>query len=142
MSDTALKIFLLVVVALLFGRALLREYTDQPNAYLSAFPEKHDTERVLFKKLGVCLEVDTKVVRWRRALIAAVIFLITTCILFKNIPSYKEIFLTLLMFYVIFYGMWVHYSETITVPVRKLGGKLIRKIRTIRACREKFLRDV
>jgi hypothetical protein len=128
-----MKIILIVFIVVLGLFAIQREYKDQPNCYLEAIPEKTDTRSALYKKLELCLVADSKTVKWRRSLISSIVFLGLSIVLIheKRLPSYKEIFLSLVLLYFVYYLMWNNYTETITQKVSKIGKNIILKLKKL-----------
>jgi hypothetical protein len=126
-----MKIVLCTILFILFVFALNREYHDQPNCYLEAIPKKEDSNKTLYKKLYNCLIADENTVKWRRSFIGAILFLLLYIIFVQRgiVPTYREIFLIVLIFYIIYYLMWMNYTSNITMKVSNIGKNIILKLK-------------
>lgn len=128
-----MQIFLITLILLISIYAYKKEVDEQPNIYKHSILEEGDNLKKLFKKLQDCLLVDSRSIKWRRSFISAVLI---TALMFGlihyRIPSSKEIILTILLIYVIFYSSWINYTNVISDKVFINGNNIIRKLKVVK----------
>jgi len=128
-TDTLLLILILGVV-LCF--ALYKESNQGDDSYRRGLPEDSDTRKRIYKKIQYCLMTDQTAIKWRRSFIASIL---ATTVLFGLVhgrfPEPKELILTVLTIYIVYYGSWNHYTSTISSKVAEIGKLHIKRVQSL-----------
>jgi len=128
MNRDTIILFLILGVVLLF--AIYKESKEYKDSYAQSLPDEKDTKSKIYTKIYQCLLVNENSIKWRRCFITA---FLATVIMFGlvrcNVPDPRELFLTVLVLYIIYYISWNNYVETICQPVSKIGKNHIKRVR-------------
>lgn len=121
-----------VILFCLFLFALFREIKEQPNCYLQGEPKDGDDIATICKKIYICLQSETKAIKWRRCLLISVTSLILIfTFIYSRIPSNAEIILILAVIYTTVYVSMQLFTERISSESVRLGKANLSKLRKV-----------
>ena len=123
-------LWILIIAFAVFS--ILKELEDRVNSYKKGFFQKGDDSDALFSKVVICLRTELTTIKWRRCFLSAVVVVIALfSLVFVKFPSQAELVLSLLIVYVVYYGMWHNYMNTVSAIAVKNGEKNLSKLKRI-----------
>lgn len=123
-------LWILIVALAIF--AILKELEDQPNSYRKGIFQKGDDYDTLFSKTSICLHTELTTIKWRRCFLSAVLVVVMLfSLVFVKFPSQAELVLSLLIVYVVYYGMWHNYMNSVSAIAVKNGEKNLSSLKRI-----------
>lgn len=108
-------ILLIITVFFWFIFAIFGELKWHDDSFSKAKFRDRDSIHSSLRKIVMCIDCDSKTIKWRRTLIAATI---ATILIFSlvhvRLPSPKEFLLYILLIFIVFYISWHSYMVRTT----------------------------
>jgi len=122
-------IFLFIIALAI---AIKCEIADQHNAYSAGKPNDKKNIKTCLRKLKICLEGNTKTIRWRRIMITVVISLfLIYMFVFTRWPEPNELWPMFIILYIVFYASWDNYMNVTGNEIVKFGTQHINTINSL-----------
>ena len=109
-----MKQLLIIVGFVLFWIcfALIKERSEQKNAYAAAKSREEDNISSSLRKIRYCTTYDLRSIKWRRSLIGAgIVTGLLFCIVWRRLPSPAEFLSHMLLITAVFTTIWCNFAS-------------------------------
>lgn len=109
-----MKQLLIIVGFVLFWIcfALIKERSEQKNAYAAAKSREEDSISSSLRKIRYCTTYDLRTIKWRRSLISAgIVTALLFCIVWRRLPSPAEFICHMLLITAVFTTIWSNFAS-------------------------------
>lgn len=109
-----MKQLLIIVGFVLFWIcfALIKERSEQKNAYAAAKSREEDNISSSLRKIRYCTTYDLRTIKWRRSLISAgIVTGLLFCIVWRRLPSPAEFLSHMLLITAVFTTIWSNFAS-------------------------------
>lgn len=133
MNEEKLTVGLIVFFTLLSILAIVKERSEQKNAYIQGIPQDSDTDSITFRRIVECLTTDEKTIKWRRSLLySLIITILLYSVVLYRFPRPRELVLTILIVYLVYYFGWRQHVSATLVKAGNIGKENLKRLRTRR----------
>lgn len=109
---------------------MLKEYKEHDDSFADADYRERDSIHSSLRKIHLCIDCDTKTIKWRRIVIStSLCCLLLFSFVNNRVPTVKQLLLYFLTIFIIFYLSWYTYSARTTSKAVKYADKHIDNIK-------------